>query len=142
MNYSRECEYAIRAAIYLAEHPNHIHYPLEISTQEKVPQHLVLRAMGTLHLNGIVEQTDDMTPGFKLAKDAGEITLYDIKAAIDGTDDLEACAIGLGKCSDSVPCALHESYKPLRKAWIDYLEKTNLNDLAEALQDKRKQLGA
>lgn len=97
--------------------------------------------MGILQANGIVTQTDEVMSGYKLSKPPASVALFDIKAAVDGVEDLKECAIGLGPCSDKVPCALHESYKPLRQAWIAYLENTTLQDLESAFREKREQLG-
>ena len=75
--------------------------------------------------------------GFALAKPAHEITLMMIVEAIEGSKPLEACAVGLERCDDEMPCPLHDLYKPIRQRVKDYMNTTTLADMASALKAKQ-----
>lgn len=142
MFYSKECEFAIRAMTFLASHQDRASFATEIAAQENIPEHLVMRVLAILRGSKIIVESSETPGGYSLAKPAEEIKLHDIKAAIDGTSDLEECAVGLGPCSDDVPCPLHESFKPMRESWKNYLNTTTLSDLAQSLKEKREQLSS
>jgi DNA-binding IscR family transcriptional regulator len=44
------------------------------------------------------------------------------------------------ECNDSAPCGLHDSWKALRQRIMEYLERTSIEDLAKALEQKKRNL--
>lgn len=147
MLYSRACEYAIRALTYLALRDRRARsacsrrrHPLkEIAAQEEIPPGFLAKILQALVRAGLLVSWRGPQGGFSLARPARQITLYHIRAAIDGTEDLERCAAGLTLCSDSTPCPLHRHWKPLRLQISSYLKSTTLADMAQALQEGRAQ---
>jgi DNA-binding IscR family transcriptional regulator len=61
--------------------------------------------------------------------------------AVDGVEALDRCAVGLGRCSDRVPCPLHDSWKPVRERVRSYLKQTTVAAMAAALAAKQGVLG-
>lgn len=57
-----------------------------------LPAPTVAKLMGCLAKAGLLTSTRGVAGGFRLARDAGEITLVDIVEAIDGPIALTACA--------------------------------------------------
>jgi len=57
--------------------------------------------------------------------------------AIDGPQTHDRCVIGFAKCSDEMPCAQHDLYKPIRQRIKDYLTTTTAADLAASLRAKQ-----
>lgn len=137
MIYSKACEYGIRALTYLALHPNERSVVRDISDAEDVPHYFLGKILQTLAKHGLVSSTKGPGGGFGLAKPAEAITLYDIRAAIDGNDDLYDCAVGYEHCTAQSPCALHDDFEPLRDQIIDYLNSTTLEAMANAVESKR-----
>ncbi len=140
MIYSNACEYAIRALTHLAMHPQE-KLCKEIAAGERVPRYFLGKILQSLVRAGLLQSTPGRKGGFTLARAPEHITLYDIKAAIDGTRDLCECAIGLEQCSDETPCPLHEIWKPIRLQLMNYLQRTTLAELAAAVQKKRVHRG-
>ena len=58
--------------------------------------------------------------------------------AVDGTEEFTRCAVGLAECSDTSPCPLHDTWKPLKTRITDYMSEHTLADLATALAQKKK----
>lgn len=137
MIYSKACEYGIRAMTHLALHPDERSVVRDISDSEDVPHYFLGKILQTLAKHGLVSSTKGPGGGFGLAKPADEITLYDIRGAIDGNDDLYACAVGYEGCTAQSPCALHHDFEPLRDQIIDYLQSTTLAAMATAVESKR-----
>jgi Rrf2 family transcriptional regulator, iron-sulfur cluster assembly transcription factor len=142
MLYSSACEYAIRAATYLAlRHGEGELIKLrDIAEAEDIPSPFLSSILQRLVTVGLLRSARGPSGGYALASNPERVTLYDIKAAVDGTADLEACAVGLGACSEEVPCPLHDTWKPIREEIRGYLETTTLEAMAAALERKREDL--
>jgi len=138
MIYSKECEYAIRAMTYLAQHAERRCLAREISEKENLPHHFLSKILQTLAREKLVDSAKGPNGGFQLSKPAKNITLYHIKAFVDGVDDLNDCAVGLSKCNDDMPCPLHDDFKPIRERIKNYLKNTSLADMTKALSKKKK----
>lgn len=137
MLYSASCEYAIRALTYLARQPEGaLSLLADIADSEGVPGPFLGKILHDLVKAGILRSARGPTGGYALALSAGEITLLHIRETLDGTGDLERCAVGLDPCSDTTPCPLHDTYKPLRGAIRSYLEETTVEDLARGFELK------
>ncbi len=137
MIHSTACEYAIRALTYLAGfEPGTRVLARDVSAHENVPGPFLGKIFQTLVRAGLLTSTKGPGGGFALAQDPRKIALFDIYQAVDGTQYLEACAVGLAKCSDEMPCPLHDRWKPIRERIRQYLEATSLADMAEATRKK------
>ena len=142
MIHSSACEYAIRAMTYVADFsPGTRLLARDISAHERIPGPFLGKIFQTLVRSGLLKSSKGPGGGFSLAKDPATITLYDIYTAIDGNTYLDACAVGLARCSDEMPCPLHERWKPIRERIRQYLQTTSLADMAEATRRKRALLG-
>jgi Rrf2 family transcriptional regulator, iron-sulfur cluster assembly transcription factor len=139
MIHSTACEYAIRAMTYLAGFDSGARVlARDVSEHEHVPGPFLGKIFQTLVRAGLLTSAKGPGGGFALARDPQQISLFDIYHAVDGTSYLEACAVGLAKCSDETPCPLHERWKPIRERIRQYLETTSLSDMAEATRSKLK----
>lgn len=137
MIHSTACEYAIRAMTYLADfEPGTRVLARDVSSHEQVPGPFLGKIFQTLVRAGLLTSTKGPGGGFALARNPREIMLFDIYSAVDGTTYLDACAVGLAKCSDEMPCPLHERWKPIRERIRTYLQSTSLADMAEATRRK------
>jgi Rrf2 family transcriptional regulator, iron-sulfur cluster assembly transcription factor len=138
MLYSSACGYAIRALTFLATQPAGVLGQLrDIALAEDIPPAFLGKILQDLVHARLLRSSKGPHGGYALARRATAITLLDIKAAIDGTADLEGCASGFGRCSDDMPCPQHERFKPLRVAMKRYLATTTVADMVGALAEKR-----
>jgi Rrf2 family protein len=79
--------------------------------------------------------------GFRLARPAAEISLYDVVAPLEQLERWEGCILGSAACREDAPCALHGQFAAVRDAWIAMLKRTTLADLiahGEALLDAQQ----
>lgn len=143
MLYSGACEHAIRALTYLAQQNAAAFVRLrDVASAEDIPYPFLAKIFQQLVRAGLLRSARGRKGGYALAEPASHIALYDIKEAIDGTEDLEECASGLDRCSDEMPCPLHDTFKPLRERIKAYLKATSLEDMARAVTRKRASLRA
>ncbi len=144
MIYSSACEYGIRAATHLASRhgdPGLVKLR-EIAEAEGIPAPFLSQVLQRLVTAGLLRSTRGPTGGYALSRPPSQISLHDIKAAVDGVVELEECAVGLGPCSDLMPCPLHNSWQPIRQQIRSYLRKTTLEQMAVAMATKLALLNA
>ncbi len=135
MIHSSACEYAIRALTHLAVHEGERVKLREIAEIEGIPAPFLSNIFQLLLADGLVSSARGPTGGYTLARPAPEIRLLDIRAAVDGLRDLETCAVGLPRCSDSQPCPLHTRWAPVRERIRAFLTETTLDAMAAARED-------
>ncbi len=139
MIYSRSAAYAIRALVHLARISDGT-YTLarSIAEQEGIPGHFLAKILQRLARKGLVRSCKGPNGGFALLRPAREIRLVDVVEALDGVGAYRACIYGYGECNDSVACAMHDGWSPLRSRIIEYLERNSIADLSKSLDRKRK----
>ena len=138
MLYSRPCEYAIRAAAYLARQPqSRLVSVREVARAEGIPVPFLARILHQLARADLLLSRKGPGGGFQLARPARQISLRDVVAVIDGLNGLQQCAVGLARCSDEMPCPLHDMWKELRRRIAGYLEGISLAEMGRAVERKR-----
>lgn len=141
MIYSRSSEYAIRAFVNLAQAPPGTYVMVkQIAAAEGIPTHFLAKILQQLARKGLLRSSKGPTGGFTLRVPSDGIHLLDIVEALDGTVEYQKCAAGLAECSDEMPCPMHDSWKALRSRIMDYLGRNTIQDLAKALEQKRRLL--
>jgi Rrf2 family transcriptional regulator, iron-sulfur cluster assembly transcription factor len=141
MIYSRSAEYAIRAFVFLAQVPPGKYAMVkQIAQESDIPSHFLAKILQQLARQGFLRSSKGPTGGFVLRYPAAEINLLQIVEAIDGLADYQRCIGGMTECNDLMRCGMHDSWKALRSRIIEYLEGTTVEDLANALDQKRRVL--
>ncbi|MDX2152731.1 MAG: Rrf2 family transcriptional regulator [Bryobacteraceae bacterium] len=139
MIYSRSAEYAIRAFVQLAEVPEGKYAMVkQIAEQADIPAHFLAKILQQLARKGFLRSSKGPTGGFALRQPAGAITIIQIVESVDGLEDYHRCPAGMAECNDQMPCGMHDSWKALRSRIMEYLEETSIEDLARALEQKRR----
>lgn len=137
MIYSKSCEYAVRALIYLTMlDEGQMATVREISRQEGLPTQFLSKLLPSLARVGIVRGAKGPGGGFALAAPPAHITLFDVVECIDGPQQFERCGVGLAECTDTTPCALHDRWTVLRDAIRRYLQSSTLLTMRSALEEK------
>jgi Rrf2 family protein len=99
MLYSSSCAYAVRALSRLASTGGETLVKLhELARDEEIPYPFLAKIFNDLISAGLVRAVRGPRGGYALTREPRAISLYDIRAAIDGIDDLERCVLGLAEC--------------------------------------------
>lgn len=113
----------------------------EIATSEGIPAPILAKVLQQLARSNLVSSFKGPGGGFALHRPSREISLYEIFEVVDGVEDLSRCAAGLAECNDLAPCPLHDTWKSVRVHLRDYLKKTTLEEMANAVARKKELLG-
>ena len=115
--FSRQCEYAIQAVLYLALKPHEGKTSIkELTQQLEIPYHFVAKILQDLGRKGLLISLKGPSGGFALARRPEEITLLEIVDAIDGTGFLHDCVLGFPECSSKTPCPAHDRWAKVRES--------------------------
>ncbi len=130
---SNTSKYAIRAAIYLAINVKDSQKIgiKKISEDLNIPSPFLGKILQSLAKHKLLTSTKGPNGGFGLAKDANDITLYEIVQIIDGNDLFDRCLISLRTCNEhKIPCPVHNNYEGIRKDIYNLFRNQTIGKLA------------
>ncbi|MBK6345057.1 MAG: Rrf2 family transcriptional regulator [Bacteroidales bacterium] len=136
--FSKACEYAIRATIYIARQSMEgLRASLaDISREIDSPIAFTSKILQQLVKAEIIYSTRGQTGGFYIESAMMEsITIAGIVTAIDGDAIYTDCGLGLKECSGAEPCPVHEKFAEIRESLKNVLESTNIASLASGLKN-------
>jgi len=131
--FSKTCEYAIRATIFIASESFQDKRSglKDIAKKIDSPEAFTAKILQILARNNIVNSIKGVGGGFEIPKNnMSKIKLAQIVTAIDGDSVFTGCGLGLSQCSEEHPCPVHEKFKNIRNELAYMLENTNLEELA------------
>jgi Rrf2 family iron-sulfur cluster assembly transcriptional regulator len=135
--FSKACEYAIRATIYIAvQSSQNLRVGLKnISKEIDSPEPFTAKILQQLSKNNIIESIKGPHGGFQIDKnDMSKIKLSQIVLAIDGDSIYKGCGLGFKECSEKQPCPVHDKFKIIRDELKDMLENTTVLELSLGLK--------
>ena len=135
--FSKACKYAINAMIYLSTLPegNDRVGLKEISKAINSPEAFTAKILQILVRENLLSSTKGPNGGFEIYEDARKTQLHRIVHVIDGDHIFTGCALGLEKCSEDHPCAVHNKFKAIREHLAGMMMTTTLEDMAKGIQN-------
>ena len=131
--FSKSCEYAIKATIFIATHccdEGKVGIK-EIAKEIDSPIAFTAKILQILAKNNIIKSSKGVGGGFMVLKeDLKRITLSQIVVAIDGDSVFLRCGLGLSNCSEDHPCPVHEKFKFIKQDLAFMLENTTLEEVS------------
>ena len=122
--------HAVRAVAALARLPEGAYAgAAKVAREIKAPQNYLGKLLQVLAQQGLVVSQKGLGGGFRLARDASEITLYDVVDPFEHVSRWSGCLLGHGECSDEAACGLHQQWKKVRNAYLRMLTRTTISDL-------------
>jgi len=105
---SQTAEYALRAIVYIADHPDQAHTADAIAQGTKVPVGYLAKIMQILTKAGLVTSQRGLYGGFTLKREPRELTVYDVVQCIDPIHRIQICPLGLEEHGSGL-CPLHRT---------------------------------
>lgn len=134
---SQTAEYALRAAVWLAEHPAGPVRVGDLAHALRVPQNYLSKTMHQLARAGVLASVRGKNGGFRLARQPGAIRLLEIVEPFEPIMDRRTCVLGRAVCSDASPCQAHERWKEVARTTAAFFSGTTLADLMKAPRNRR-----
>lgn len=128
---TRRGDYAVRAMLALSA-PNVEPWlsATRISAAMSIPERFLPRVLRELARAGLVEARTGRTGGYRLARPAADITLWDVIAAVEPEDDVRRCILRGIPCNPDGRCAVHDTFDQARTAMHLRLAGATLAELA------------
>jgi Rrf2 family protein len=136
--FSKTCEYAIRAVLYIAQKADEQRKISikEIAEEIGSPVHFIAKILQELSRKGIVQSIKGPNGGFYLNAKSRSQPLMNVILAIDGDKVFKNCALGLGQCSGDKPCPLHHEFQKIKSEMEQVLRESSLDSFSEALNSQ------
>jgi len=134
---SHTAEYAIRAAVHLAE--NDEAAPLnvgELASALGAPRNYLSKILGSLAREGILTSARGPAGGFRLAVSSDRLRLSRIVGLFDPLPG-RRCLLGRPRCSEKNPCSAHHLWKGVAQQMDDFFRHTTVAQLLEGGQPGR-----
>ena len=125
----RETDYAIRCIYYLAVREKEIIMVDAIAREMSVPKSFLAKILQRLSRADLVKSYVGVQGGFSLTKKPGQITLYDVIAAIEGPVAMNKCTVNKKSCSLSSSCKIHPIWVQVRKDIEKVLKKSTFESI-------------
>lgn len=132
---SNTCKYALRALIYLGKYSKSDHRIgiKKISEDLNLSSPFLGKILQNLVKQKLLVSTKGPNGGFALAKDAADISLWDIVIKVDGEEFFTNCLISLEPCRTHDPtkplCPVHAQYDKLRGEISNFYQETSLKTI-------------
>ncbi|MEO9484331.1 MAG: Rrf2 family transcriptional regulator [Ekhidna sp.] len=129
--FSRACEYAIKIMIYISANEKERRRTglKEVTEAIASPEAFTAKILQQLVKSKLLNSYKGPTGGFELVV-GKEIRLLDVVLAIDGSQILDACVLGLEHCSSAQPCPVHEQFLLVKEQLKETLLATDIRDNA------------
>ena len=147
MRLTTKGRYAVTAMLDLALHEGQRPVTLQdIAMNQEISLSYLEQLFARLRHGGLVRGTRGPGGGYRLAKDANEISIAGIITAVDEKADLTRCG-GRSDCQQGEECLTHELWAELSEKIYQFLDDISLADLiqrprvrevAERQNEKRK----
>ncbi|MCB0668965.1 MAG: Rrf2 family transcriptional regulator [Saprospiraceae bacterium] len=139
--FSKSCEYAIRAVLFLASFPVGELFGVEqLAEKLQVPRHFLAKILQQLSRNRLISSSKGRNGGFFLSEANRKETLIAVIECIEGPAVFTNCVLGLEKCSNANPCPYHHVVAPLRDEFHSLLKNETIEDSARRIKEQNLKL--
>lgn len=137
--FSKACEYAIRAMIYIARKSRD---GARVGIKETAaaidsPEPFMAKILQDLSRKGLVLSIKGPNGGFFMEKAHLKTSLADVVMAIDGDQLFTGCGLGLKACNEKKPCPIHFEFKAIRSNLKSMLQEIAVEEFSDSLDKGR-----
>jgi len=131
--FSKTCEYALRATIYIAQKSSE-EKKLgidEITRAIDSPKHFTAKILQFLTRGNIISSVKGPNGGFYMTSKERQLPVKAVLVALGEYIVLEKCVLGLKECSEVKPCPMHAQYKFIKPQLQKLFESRTIQSLAD-----------
>ena len=130
LRFSRTADYALRAALEIAGAPSdRLVTRRAIAQATNAPASMLAQVLATLARAGLLRAHAGPRGGYRLARAAADITIYDVVVAIDGEEREPRCVLRESACSWTGACPFHAVLARAQEQFLETLRLTSLADI-------------
>jgi Rrf2 family protein len=129
MQIPRKIEYALRAMIHLADHPEGVARGTEIARLEHIPKYYLEKVIRDLMRRGLVRARRGPGGGYQLARPPESISFQEVIEAVEGPIMLNVCVDGSRVCSLQPACRMFRVWEEGQRVLLDVFSHTMLSEV-------------
>jgi len=132
MQITRQADYAVRAVLYLARlGQNERAATSQVAQEQNIPPSFLAKIISQLSIAGLLHTSRGARGGVTLAREPGEISLFEVIEAIDGPILLNECVGESSTCSFDDNCPLKPVWCEAQAELVNRLQATNFAQLLD-----------
>ncbi len=135
MQVSRELDYGVRAVVVLAAHTGSVLSKRRIAEGFSIPVNFLAIILPKLVHAGLVESLPGPRGGYRLARAARLISIYDVIHAVDSNFSLNRCLDERKGCEQKPDCPVTAYWQELQDTVESFLRKVTFEQLAKRLEE-------
>ncbi len=125
---SQTAEYALRAIVQLAYHPDEPQTNRQIAATTRVPMPYLSKVLQSMARAGLIRSQRGLHGGFSLARPPEELTVYQVVDAVDPLKRIRQCPLGLVEHGVNL-CPLHKRLDDAMAVVEDAFRASTIADL-------------
>jgi Rrf2 family protein len=127
---TRKADYGLIALSHLAAgRPGSSASAKQIAGAHRLPLPLLAKVLQKLARQGLIRSVQGTHGGYRLAREATLISVFEVVKAIDGPVVLTSCVTESGHCGQSRRCTVREPLRRVHKGILDLLAGIKISDL-------------
>jgi Rrf2 family protein len=131
LRFSRTADYGLRAALEIAATSDGaLVSRRELARATSAPASVLAQSLALLVRAGLLAAQAGPRGGYRLARPAEQLSVYDIVVAIDGADHEDRCVLNENVCSWTGACPFHSFLVAAQELFLDSLRATSLADVS------------
>ena len=134
--FSKACEYAIRATVYLAQKTSEAEKLGVEAIAEGIdaPKAFVAKILQQLNREAVIRSVKGPNGGFFLSDALKDQPVWNVLVAFSEEERVTNCVMGLHLCNDKKPCPLHLQYKDIKHQLVQMFKEKKIKEMAESMK--------
>jgi Rrf2 family iron-sulfur cluster assembly transcriptional regulator len=129
---TRSGTHALKALAFLGSHSEGAYVGAgAIAAKIRAPRNYLGKLLRQLSRAGLVQGRKGSNGGFRLVRDMGSISLFEVLEPIEHVSRIKGCVLGRAQCTQREHCALHEGWARVRSEYLGFLRGTRLSEVAK-----------
>ena len=130
---TKKADYGLMAMKHLAEHAHEgACSAKDVAECYGIPPEALAKILQRLAKAGLLHSQHGINGGYMLARDAKEISAYEVIRAIDGPLFITACITVRGECDQTQRCTIREPLRKVNESIEEVLRRIKIADMKEA----------
>ena len=135
LHFNKTTEYAFRIMSFMAQDKDKLYRSDDVYEELQIPFRYLRRIMTRLSREGLLLSIKGKYGGFRIEKELGDITLFDIVQAIGENKKPNECFFGYEKCPLTNKCSMHDNWSEVKQNIDTVLKSTTLLKIKEHSPD-------
>ncbi|HWX94009.1 MAG TPA: SUF system Fe-S cluster assembly regulator [Terriglobales bacterium] len=129
---TKKADYGLMAMKHLAEHAHEGSCSAkDVAESYGIPPEALAKILQRLAKAGLLHSQHGINGGYTLARDAHEISAYEVIRAIDGPLFITSCITVRGECDQTERCTIREPLRKVNQSIEDVLKRIKIAEMTE-----------